>query len=79
VLSTDGRTPGTIRVHRDEVRVRQVGVHGTSALTYRMPGAASVQVGAEEYANHNGLMRLAVGEYPEGTGSAGVALVVSPL
>ncbi|HET9423719.1 MAG TPA: hypothetical protein VFO49_21445, partial [Nocardioides sp.] len=78
VLSHDGRTPATTRVHRDEVRVRQSGEHGASSLTYRMPGAASVQVGAEEYANHNGLMRLAVGEYPDGTGSAGVTLVVAP-
>ncbi len=43
-----------------------------------MLGASSVQVGSEEYANHNGLMRLAVGEYPEGAGSAGATLVISP-
>ncbi len=29
VLSHDGRTPGTIQVHRDEVRVSQQGEHGT--------------------------------------------------
>ncbi len=78
VLSHDGRTPGTIQVHRDEVRVRQQGEHGTSTLTYNMVGASSVQVGSEEYANHNGLMRLAVGLYPQGAGSAGASLVISP-
>ena len=78
VLSDDGRTPATILVRHDEVRVRQRGEHGTSALTYRMVGASSVQVGDEEYPNHNGLMRLAVGEYPGGAGSAGATLVITP-
>jgi len=37
-----------------------------------------VQVGGEDYPNHNRLMRLAVGDYPEGAGSAGVSLVITP-
>ncbi|WP_433473680.1 hypothetical protein ACQPZP_33440 [Spirillospora sp. CA-142024] len=78
VLSHDGRTPGTIQVQGDEVRVWQQGEHGTSKLTYDMPGATSVLVGSEEYGNHNGLMRLAVGEYAEGAGAAGVTLVIAP-
>jgi hypothetical protein len=78
VLSDDGREPGTIQVRDDEVRVRQRSERGTSNLRYQMVGAASVQVGDEEYANHNGLMRLAVGEYPQGAGHAGATLVVSP-
>lgn len=78
VLSHDGRTPGTIQIQGDEVRVWQQGEHGTSKLTYDMPGATSVLVGSEEYGNHNGLMRLAVGEYAEGVGAAGVTLVVAP-
>ncbi|SFO39156.1 hypothetical protein SAMN04489713_105392 [Actinomadura madurae] len=78
VLSHDGRTPGTIQVQGDAVRVWQQGEHGTSKLTYRMPGAASVVVGSEEYGNHNGLMRLAVGEYAAGAAAAGVTLVIAP-
>ncbi|MCP9967865.1 hypothetical protein LUX57_24235 [Actinomadura madurae] len=78
VLSHDGRTPGTIQVQGDAVRVWQQGEHGTSKLTYRMPGAASVAVGSEEYGNHNGLMRLAVGEYAAGAGAAGVTFVIAP-
>ncbi len=78
VLSHDGRTPGTIQVHQVEVRVWQEDENGTSKLTYGMPGASSVRVDSEEYPNHNGLMRLGVGEYPAGTGSTGVTLVISP-
>ena len=78
VLSDDGRTPATIQVRHDEVRVSQRGERGRSKLTYRMVGASSVQVGTEDYPNHNGLMRLAVGEYPEGSGSAGASLVITP-
>ncbi|GAA4054275.1 hypothetical protein [Actinomadura miaoliensis] len=78
VLSHDGRTPSTIQVQGDKVRVWQQGEHGTSRLTYDMPGATSVWVGSEEYGNHNGLMRLAVGEYAAGVGAAGITLVVAP-
>ena len=78
VLSDDGRTPATIQVRHDEVRVWQRGEPDTSRLTYRMVGASTVQVGGEEYPNHNGLMRLAVGEYPQGGGSAGATLVITP-
>ncbi|MFB4294998.1 hypothetical protein [Actinomadura sp. NTSP31] len=78
VLSHDGRTPGTIQVHGDEVRVWQEGEHGTSRLAYTMPGATSVLVGSEEYGNHNGLMRLAVGEYAAGMGAQGITLVIAP-
>jgi hypothetical protein len=78
VLSSDGRTPGTIQVHENEVRVWQRGEHGTSKLTYDMPGASSVAVGDEEYPNHNGWMRLAIGEYAAGSGSPGLTLVIAP-
>ncbi len=43
-----------------------------------MLGASSVRVGDEEYPNHNGFMRIAVGEYPAGAGEAGVTLVIAP-
>jgi hypothetical protein len=78
VLSHDGRTHGAIQVHQVEVRVWQEDENGTSKLTYGMPGASSVRVDSEEYPNHNGLMRLGVAEYPAGTGSTGVTLVISP-
>ena len=78
MLSHDGRTPATIQARQDRVRVWQEGENGTSKLTYGMVGASSVRVDSEEYANHNGLMRVAVGEYPAGEREAGVTLVIAP-
>lgn len=74
LLSDDGRTPARIQVDNQEARVWQEGRHGTSKLVYRMDGASSVQVGSEEYPNHNGYMRLATGEYPAGAGKTGLSL-----
>ncbi|MEE6295900.1 hypothetical protein [Georgenia wangjunii] len=78
VLSNDGRTPATIEVDGKEARVWQEegGTQG-STLVYRMHDAETVTVGAQEYGNHNGLMRLAVGEYAPGAGDAGVALTIT--
>jgi hypothetical protein len=57
--------------------VWQLGRLGTSKLSYRMEGAEAVGVGPEEYPNHNGLVRLAVGEHPPGSGDAGVSVVIT--
>jgi hypothetical protein len=64
LLSNDGRTESKIQVHGDEVRVWQQGEYGTAKHTFEMEDAEDVTVGAEEYPNHNGWARLAVGEYP---------------
>ncbi|MFC4554927.1 hypothetical protein [Georgenia faecalis] len=78
VLSHDGRTPATIVVDGEEARVwQEEDGTSTSTLVYRMHDAETVQVGAAQYGNHNGLMRLAVGEYAAGAGADGVTLTIS--
>lgn len=79
LLSHDGRTPAVIAVEGEEASVRQPTIGGapTSTLVYRMRAAQTVGVGPTEYGNHNGLMRLAIGEYVAGAGAAGVTVDIS--
>jgi hypothetical protein len=73
VLADDGRTPSEISVNANTVTVSQDG--GKTAQTFTAPGAASVRVEPEKYANHNGWARLGVAEFPQG---GKITLVIAP-
>jgi hypothetical protein len=64
LLSDDGRSVSKIQVHGQEARVWQQDEFGTAKHTFEMEGASTVTISDEQYANHNGFARLAIGEYP---------------
>jgi hypothetical protein len=76
LLADDGRTKCKVQLNGEEAMFWQQGEFGTSKQTFQAVDASRVTIGSDQYPNHNGWVRLAVGEYPAGAGETGVTLVI---
>ena len=77
ILADDGKTKTRIDASGNKVTISQPGRSGTGSETFTAVGASALTLGAELYPNHNGWARLAVAEYPAGSGERGVTLVIA--
>jgi hypothetical protein len=72
LLADDGRTRCKVQLNGEEAMFWQQGEFGTSKQTFQAVDASRVTIGSDQYPNHNGWVRLAVGEYPAGAGETGL-------
>lgn len=77
ILADDGRTKTVIDASGNRITVSQPGRAGTGSPTFTAVGTSALTLGAELYPNHNGWARLAVGEYPAGSGERGIRLIIT--